>query len=100
MAAVKHVVLLKFKPGTTDDQIQSTFDTIKELKELLPGIEEFIGGPYSSPEGLNQGYTHGIIMTFADVASRDAYLPHAEHDRVKNLIFPLLDSVIAFDFEV
>ena len=100
MPAVKHVVLFKFKPGTTDEQIQSSFDALKGVKELLPGIEEFISGPYSSPEGLNQGYTHGFIMTFTDTASRDAYLTHPEHERVKSQIFPLLDSVIAFDFEV
>jgi hypothetical protein len=53
MPAVKHVVLFKFKPGTTEDQIRSSFD-----------------------------------------------LPRAEHERVKSQIFPLLDSAIAFDFEV
>jgi hypothetical protein len=42
-------------------------------------------------------------MTFADAASRDAYLPHPEHDKVKQLIFPELDGgldgVVAFDWE-
>jgi hypothetical protein len=39
-------------------------------------------------------------MTFDSVESRDAYLPHPEHERVKSAILPHVDGVVAFDFEV
>ena len=67
---------------------------------LLPGLQSFEGGPYSSPEGLNKQWTHAFIMTFDKAASRDAYLPHPEHERVKGIVAPQLADVIAFDFEV
>ncbi len=100
MSEVKHVVLFQFKQGTSDDQIAGIYAELAGLEDLIPGIEEFIGGPYSSPEGMNRDYSHGFIMTFTDAASRDAYLPHPEHERVKGQIIPLLEKVVAFDFEV
>jgi hypothetical protein len=100
MSKVKHIALIKFKEGTSDDQIKNAFDQLLDITETISGIEDYVSGPYASPEGLNQGYTHGFIMTFANAAARDSYLPHPEHERVKALIMPLIDSLVAFDFEV
>jgi hypothetical protein len=99
MPKIHHMVLLKFKPEVTQDKIALTFNLLGELQQLIQGITYFSGGPYSSHEGLNQGYTHGFLMTFESIAARDAYLPHPEHERVKSAILPYLDSVLAFDIE-
>ncbi|MBE9142437.1 Dabb family protein [Planktothrix mougeotii] len=97
---IQHLVLLKFKPEVSPDQIDQIFTHLAELKNLIPGIIEFNGGSYSSPEGLNQGYTHGFIMTFETADHRDAYLPHPEHEKVKAMVLNYLDDLIAFDFDV
>ena len=72
------------------------------MQDKIPGLLDFSGGPYSSPEGFNKGFTHGFVTTFADEASRDAYLPHPEHEKVKAIVFPALDGgmdgVAAFDW--
>jgi len=91
---------MKFKEGTPEEQIQTIFDGILDISESIPGIEDYVSGPNSSPEGLSQGYTHAFIITFADAAARDAYLPHPEHERVKALIQPVVDSLLVVDFEV
>ena len=100
MAGIKHIVLFKFKQGIPNSQVDSLFGEIRDLQAIIPGYQEFIGGPYSSPEGLDQGYTHGFIITFANAESRDTYVFHPEHDRVKEKVFPLIDGVVAFDFVV
>lgn len=100
MAKVKHIALLKFKAGTSQEQIDQLFDQLLDVTETIPGIEDYVSGVNSSPEGLNQGFTHGFIMTFTDAAARDAYLPHPEHERLKAVLLPHVDSVIVFDFEV
>ena len=73
------------------------------MKGKVPGLLSFAGGPYSSPEGLNKGYSHAFHMTFADAEARDAYLPHPEHEKVKRVALAQLaggiDGVVAFDFE-
>lgn len=100
MPAIKHIVLLKFKPTTTDKIIKDLFRQLDELKGLIPGIRSFVWGPYSSDEGMHQGYTHGFVMVFESAKHRDDYLPHPEHERVKSAIIPNIDDVIAFDFEL
>ncbi|MEO7299568.1 MAG: Dabb family protein [Verrucomicrobiota bacterium] len=100
MSKVKHIGLIKFKPEATEEQITQLFEQLLDLTENVEGIEDYVSGVNSSSEGLNQGLTHGFIMTFTDSAARDAYLPHPEHQRVKDLILPLADSVVIFDFEI
>ena len=96
---IQHIVLLKFKTEVTAEKIAQLFGLLAELQHLIPGITYYAGGPNSSSEGLNQGYTHGFIMTFENEATRDAYLPHPEHERVKAALLECIDSVLAFDFE-
>ncbi|MCI0533789.1 MAG: Dabb family protein [Verrucomicrobiales bacterium] len=100
MSKVKHIALVKFKEGTSEQQIEKMFDEILDITETIPGIEDYVSGTNMSPENLNQGYTHGLIMTFTDAAARDAYLTHPEHGRVKALILPQVDASLVFDFEV
>lgn len=57
-------------------------------------------GPYETSEGMNDGFTHGFIMTFDSPESRDTYLPHPEHERVKQIVVPCLERVLVFDFAV
>ena len=73
---------------------------IGDLKSVIPGITGYEFGPYKSPEGLNKGFTHGFVMTFDKPESRDVYLPHPEHEKVKAEALQIIEDVIAFDFEV
>ena len=92
MPQVKHVVLLRFKPGFSDEAASKLLAELDGLREKVPGLLDFSGGPNNSPEGLHRGFTHGFVMTFADAASRDAYLPHPEHEKVKTKIIEALDG--------
>lgn len=102
MPQVKHAVLLRFKLQTPVAAVKEVFAALDGLRKKIPGLLDFSGGPYSSPEGLNKGFTHGFVMTFADEASRNGYLPHPDHEVVKAKIMPLLDggldAVVAFDW--
>ena len=97
---IRHVVLFQWKAGTSEAKIAECFRELAALKGIIPGLQQFEGGQYSSPEGLNKLWSHAFIMTFDNAASRDAYLPHPEHERVKAIIVPHLADVVAFDFEV
>jgi hypothetical protein len=100
MAKIKHIALLKFKDGTSDEQIEKVFADLMDLSETVPGIEDYVSGANNSPEGKNQGYTHGFVMTFENAAARDAYIPHPEHQRFMTAATPHIDSVVVFDFEL
>jgi hypothetical protein len=66
----------------------------------VPGIDDYVSGTNCSPEGNHQGMTHGFIMTFSNVAARDAYVVHPEHERVKAMLMTTAENVLVFDFEV
>jgi len=99
---VQHVVLFRFREDLEQTAVAALFEELRGLRSRIPGISEFQGGAYSSPEGLSQGFTHGFTMTFADAAARDAYLPHPLHQAVVAKLLPMLDGgldgVVAFDF--
>lgn len=100
MSKVKHIALLRFKDGTPQEQIDKVFEDLMDLSESIPGIEDYVSGVNNSPEGLDQGFTHGFVMTFQDAAARDAYLPHPEHERFKTAALAYVEKVAIFDFEV
>ena len=83
---VRHVVVFKFKPEATPDQIQQVTGAFSELRGKIPGITGFEHGVNNSPEGRNLGFTHVYLMTFEDAAARDAYLPHPEHKKFGELL--------------
>jgi heme-degrading monooxygenase HmoA len=92
--------MFQFKEGITDIQIEECFSTMKGMIGEIPGFLEMEYGPYNSTEGLNDGYTHGFIMTFESLEAREAYLPHPIHEDVKDLVIPRLERVVVFDFNV
>jgi|SRR5687767_3362352 len=100
---ITHMVLLKIRPDVPRPKVEAVFGEIGTLQRVIPGIRSYSWGAYSSPEGLQRGYTHGFCMTFTDAAARDTYLPHPEHERVKARVLEVLDGgvagVLAFDYE-
>jgi hypothetical protein len=100
MSKVKHIVLLKFNEGTTEEQITKFFEDVLDLSETVPGIDDYVSGTNCSLEARHQGMTHGYIMTFSDVTARDAYMVHPEHERFKTTAITMVENVLIFDFEV
>jgi hypothetical protein len=99
---IDHIVLFRFRPGLPAGALQELFQELQGLASEVEGITGIRAGAYSSPEGLNQGFSHAMVMTFVDAAARDAYLPHPAHRRVVERLLPMLEGglegVVAFDF--
>ena len=95
---IVHIVLLKIRRDVPQKEVERVFAELAGLQRKIPG-----GGRYSSPEGMQKGFTHAFSLSFKDAASRDVYLPHPEHEKVKKIVFAVLDGgldgVIAFDYE-
>jgi len=97
---VRHFGVFQFKPEITQEQIDNCFAELRGMVGRIPGLLDIEHGPYQSDEGLNEDFTHGFIMTFDSLESRDAYLPHPIHEAVKDVVVPCLERVVVFDFEV
>ncbi len=97
--AYRHVVLFKFFEKTKNEKIESIETAFRTLCAGLPFVKDFEWGRNSSPENLNEGYTHCFIVTFADEKDRDAYLPHPAHQAFcKNYLDENLEKVCVIDF--
>jgi hypothetical protein len=98
LGKVRHVVLFKFKPGTSPEQIKQVEDAFRALPTKIPQIEGFEWGTNMSPEKLDQGFTHCFLLTFRTAKDRDAYLPHPAHKAFGKVLRPYLDKVLVIDF--
>ncbi|PWI33442.1 stress protein [Vibrio albus] len=96
---IRHILLIKFKASSDQTEI----DKLRSLFEAMPakvdGVVSVEWGINDSPEVKNQGYTHSVLMTFADETGRQNYLPHAEHEALKQVFRPLLEDIIVFDYQ-
>jgi hypothetical protein len=97
---VRHVVVFKYKPGTTDAQMRQVTTALAALKDRIPGIVSFEHGVNHSPESHSKGFTHVYLITFTDAKARDTYLPHPEHQAFGKLLGSLgvLDDVFVVDY--
>jgi len=95
---VRHVVLFKFKEGTTAQQQKLVEDGFRALPKQIPGVVDFEWGTNISPENLDQGFTHCFLVTFNNAKDRDAYLPHSAHRAFVKVLKPYLDKALVIDF--
>jgi hypothetical protein len=96
--AIKRVVLFTFKAGTEDSRIDQFFADLSAAGRSVAGVEDFVSGPYSSDDNLNQGYTHAFVMTFQDDNARKAFGDDPGHQNAVGSIQDSFENVLAFDF--
>jgi hypothetical protein len=98
---VRHVVVFKYKATATEAQIAEVTAGFRAMKDKIPGIVSFEHGKNHSPEKLDQGFTHVYLVTFKSAAARDAFLPHPDHQKFKDLLTRLgvVESVFVVDFD-
>ena len=94
----RHVVLFKFKPAATPEQVKEVEKAFAELPKKIDAITGYEWGPSESVEKLNDGFTHCFLVTFKDKAGLEAYLPHEAHKAFGAKLKPILDKVLVFDY--
>jgi hypothetical protein len=96
--SLRHVVLFKFKPEATKEQIDEIVAGFQQLPKKIDGITAFEWGTDNSPEGFNEGFTHCFVVSFKDAKSRDTYLPHQAHRDFVAILLPRLEKVLVVDY--
>ena len=97
---IRHVLLIRFKATATAKDLSELEAAFMKIPSLIEGVTYVEWGENNSPENKNEGFTHCILMTFADHKARDFYLPHAQHIKLKEIFKPLLDDIIVLDYDV
>ncbi|MCA3962460.1 Dabb family protein, partial [Vibrio vulnificus] len=97
---IRHLLLIKFKQSADSLEIEKLKGLFAVMPEKVDGVLAVEWGENDSPEGKNQGFTHSVLMTFADEAGRQNYLQHPEHDALKQVFRPLLEDIVVFDYTI
>merc|ERR1712159_817046 len=89
--AVRHHVLLRFKPETTAEQVKNMEDALKTLPAIIPEIQKFQAG--KQVPDIDDGRNVDFAIT-ADFRSNEGYQVYAKDDRhiaiINEYIKPLL----------
>jgi len=94
---INHVVLMKFKPQTSQADID---DLEKELDDLPNKIIQI----HSYEFGRNlvrsdRSYDFALVSLFANLQTLDQYRNHPRHLKVLKKIRQLCDDIVTADFE-
>lgn len=96
---IRHILLIKFKSTATAGDLNELKQLFEAIPQKVRGVDAVEWGVNDSPEGKNETFTHAVLMTFADEAGRQNYLPHPEHDALKAVFGPILDDIIVLDYQ-
>ena len=94
---INHVVLLKFKAGVSEADIEDLAKSLDELPNKIHEIHtyEFGRDVVCSP----RSYDFALVALFANVPAVERYLEHPAHRPVARKIQQLCEQVITVDFE-
>ncbi|MBL7813937.1 MAG: Dabb family protein [Saprospiraceae bacterium] len=95
---LRHVVMFKFKDGTSAEDIKKVETAFRALPSKIKEIKGFEWGTNNSPEKHDNGFTHVFFLSFDSEAGRAAYLPHPDHKAFGKVLGPHLDKVMVLDY--
>ena len=95
---LKHVVLFKFKEGTTPEQIKGVEKAFASLPGKIDVIKGFEAGTNVSVENRSEGFTHCFVVSFLNEADRDAYLNHPDHKEFGKSLGGCIDKILVVDY--
>ncbi|MFY0620922.1 MAG: Dabb family protein [Pelagimonas sp.] len=101
---IRHIVLTKFKPQTSEDTIAQIYAGLAAVTEKLPGAQGFTGGRSNSPEQIERGYMHGFVVDFDSWDALQRYADNPEHQALGGQLVEHavggIDGVLVLDLEV
>jgi hypothetical protein len=93
---INHVVVMKFKPGVTEDAIRDLEASLEQLPNKIMEIKmyEFGRDVLRSP----RSYDFAVTALFANPAALDRYQNHPEHVPVAAKLRTMCESLVTVDF--
>lgn len=96
---IRHVVTLKLRPDTTEDQRTALADGLDELAATLPTIVEYRHGP---DLGLAEGNADWVIV--ADFEDEEGWKAYAQDPRhlafIEDVLRPILAARSASQYHI
>jgi hypothetical protein len=88
---MRHVVLLRWKEGTTEAEITAVEEALQRMPTVMPFIRRYELG---RDLGINSSHDFALIADFDSVEDYRTYAGQGDHARVvSEVIAPILDSM-------
>ncbi len=94
---IKHVVLLTWKDGASQDQID---DVTSAFRDLEKEIEEIVSYSFGEDASIYRGNAHyALIAEFKSESDLKAYVVHPSHQELLSKVTgPILESFQSIQF--
>jgi hypothetical protein len=93
---LNHVVLMKFKPDVSTEDIRSLEQALDELPNQILEIKMYEFGPNTVPS--DRSYDFALIALFANPGALERYQKHPAHLPVAARVQSMCSNVITVDF--
>ncbi len=96
---MRHTVLLRFKPDTTEVQIQAVLDGLATMPQMMDFIRRY---EFGRDLGVMEGNPQvALVADFDSVEDWRAYQAHPHHQElVQQVIAPILESMTRVQYQV
>lgn len=96
---VRHVVMFRWRPGVTSDEIEALRSALAGLPAAVDSIASY---EFGTDLGINEGNADFVVVAgFASEADYLTYRDHPDHRRViTEIILPLITERVAVQFRV
>jgi hypothetical protein len=93
---IQHIVLVKWKPDTTEEDIVEVFKASRVLLDDIDAVEKLTIGRNRAE--ADHGFTHALIVNLADGDALHSYLDHPSRVRfLQERLHPLQEKHIEID---
>ena len=93
---LNHTVLLKFKPGVAEGEIDKLEELLDDLPNKISEILVYEFGRNIIPS--DRAYDFALVSLFANPESLERYRRHPDHLKVLENIKAICDNIITTDF--
>ncbi len=100
---IRHIVLTKFKSDIAEERINKIYSDFSVLINKLANAQGFYAGRSESPEQIERGYLHGLVIDFDSWDALQAYSENKEHKALGAQLIEHavggLDGILVLDIE-
>jgi len=95
---IKHLIILKFKPGATAEQIAELQSALSTLPGRIPEIKEYSFG--KDIIHSERSYDFALVSAFADLDALGRYNEHPDHRIVLEIARNIVEKTWAVDYDM
>jgi len=94
---LKHIVIMKFKTGVDNHQIEDVKKALGSLPGKIPAIRHFeFGADVLKSE---RSYDFALVAAFDDIAALKTYQTHPDHIPVLQKVRNVCETILVVDYE-